>query len=232
VAPWSSAAQSSLRSQAGSCRLAAGPRGLPSRSAALAAERRSVRQRSQVLPPSGVEESCWLGRRHPAARALSAAFSSSRSRASPAPSAGPLRGVSGSASPPAGFAQGRRRGRRCAWCRVLVLGGASASCPTPRAARPHGSNRFSRTVVSACLTWGSVLGGSRRSVARCLTRRCSWQAQAAAQWGNAAQSSLRSQVGSAVWRRAGWATVSGQRRSQLSADPVGSVLRYSLPLEW
>jgi hypothetical protein len=30
---------------------------------------------------------------------------------------------------------------------------------------------------------------------------------------------------------AAWATVSGQRRSQLSADPLGSVLRYSLPPE-
>jgi hypothetical protein len=103
---------------------------------------------------------------------------------------------SGSASPSAGCSWGRRRGRRCASCRVLVPSGASASRPTARAARPHGSNRFSRTVVSACLNWSNVLGGSRRSVARCLTRRCSWQAQAAAQWGNAAQSSLRSQAGS------------------------------------
>jgi hypothetical protein len=38
----SNAAQSSLRSQAGLRRLAAGPGGLPYRSAALAAERRSV----------------------------------------------------------------------------------------------------------------------------------------------------------------------------------------------
>jgi hypothetical protein len=45
----SNAAQSSLRSQVGSCRLAARLRGLPSRSAALAAERRSVGRREVKL---------------------------------------------------------------------------------------------------------------------------------------------------------------------------------------
>jgi hypothetical protein len=58
--------------------------------------------------------------------------------------------------------------------------------------------------------------------ARRLTRRCSWRAQCGVSWRSAAQSSL-ALAGRLVPSGGGapWATVSGQRRSQLSADPLG-----------
>jgi hypothetical protein len=95
---------------------------------------RSVRQRSQVLPPSGVEESCWLGRRRPAARVLGAASLSSRSRVSPAPSAGPLRGVKRLGAPTRGvFAGPPARSAVCVvsgsgpqWCERFPPHGSSS----------------------------------------------------------------------------------------------------------
>jgi hypothetical protein len=158
------------RSQVGSCPLAAGPRGLPSRSAALAAERRSVRQRSQVVHPSRDQESCWLGGGVSLPGFL--AWCSHRSLAGHLQrrALGRFAASSGPATQPAGCAKGRRRDGCCAHWSVPVFAGAKRF-PLRGFARKYVRSQAPAVRRRLGQRKGrGLLGGSRRSEALCLTR--------------------------------------------------------------